>query len=472
MFMKIRRNNTGTFLLLLAFPAAGLSQDSTRPLRHAFSVQQAIDYAKKNNVQVKNALLDVQKQEQINREVTSNALPHINAQFSYTYNPAVQKQLLPDFITNQIYTVLTDEGVSGSGGPIQFPDNIGFLEFPFGTKFNTAIGISLRQILFDGQVFVGLQARNATIELQQKTVEVTEEMIRTSIYKIYYQLVVSKTQLELLNANIGRFEKLLHDTREIYKAGFAEQLDVDKVSVALTNLQTERIRVLNSVSNGYYGLKVLIGMPVNEELALTDSLDESTIREGILEMSTYSYEDRKDFQSALLGKKLNEYNVRRYKLSQIPTVTLTGNYAKNAQRNQWNFLEGGEWFDIASVNLNVSIPIFNGFFTKAKIEQARIDLLKTTNLIENMKLTIDSEVATARNNFNTAIATLEFQRKNMELAEKVYMQTTRKYEMGTGSQTEITTAQTDLKAAQTNYITALYDAVIARIDFLKATGKL
>jgi outer membrane protein len=60
----------------------------------------------------------------------------------------------------------------------------------------------------------------------------------------------------------------------------------------------------------------------------------------------------------------------------------------------------------------------------------------------------------------------------MELAESVYEQTKKKYESGLGSQTEITTAQTDLKNAQTNYITALYDAIIAKVDFLKATGKL
>ncbi len=59
----------------------------------------------------------------------------------------------------------------------------------------------------------------------------------------------------------------------------------------------------------------------------------------------------------------------------------------------------------------------------------------------------------------------------MTLAERVYDQTKKKYEVGTGSQLEITNAQTDLKAAQTNYITALYDAIIAKTDFLKATGR-
>ena len=65
-----------------------------------------------------------------------------------------------------------------------------------------------------------------------------------------------------------------------------------------------------------------------------------------------------------------------------------------------------------------------------------------------------------------------FQKKNMQLAEAVYNQTKKKFESGTGSNTEITSAQTDLITAQTNYISALYSAIIEKIDYLKATGKL
>ena len=60
----------------------------------------------------------------------------------------------------------------------------------------------------------------------------------------------------------------------------------------------------------------------------------------------------------------------------------------------------------------------------------------------------------------------------MELAETVFQQTKKKFEIGTGSNTEIIQAQTDMKAAQTNYINALFNAVIARIDYIKATGRL
>ncbi|MEO7393585.1 MAG: TolC family protein, partial [Chitinophagaceae bacterium] len=437
------------------------------------SIQQAVDYAMKNNVNVKNALLDVQLQEQQNREITAAAYPHINGNVNTTYNPNVATQIVPNFISPATYQVLIDQGVKdGSGNTIQMPADFGFIAAQFGSKFSTSAGISLSQVLFDGQVFVGLQARSAAIKFREKNVEVTEEVIKANIYKIYYQLVVSKKQIELLDENLSLLDKLLRDTRIIYENGFREKLDIDKVSVQLTNLQTEKGKVLNAVSNGYYGLKVLIGMPVKSELVLTDTLSAGEIKEGMLDNSIYSYEDRKEYQYLQIGKQLNEYNIRRYKLSQVPTVALNASYAKNAQRNQWNFVGKGDWFTISTIGLNMSIPIFNGFVTKAKIQQARIELQKTTNQVDALKRNIDNEVEVSKNNFRTAIATMDFQKKNMELAEKVYQQTKKKYEIGTGSQMEINTAQTDMKTAQTNYITALYDAIIAKVDFLKAAGKL
>ncbi len=477
--MKRTGNKRGLLLAVLlpllgaAQPGGGVTPDTTKPTKHEFTIQQAVDYAKKNNLNVKNALLDVQYQEQVNKEVTSRAYPGINASLGTTYNPNIATQVIPNFISPSTYQVLIDQGVKdGSGNPIQMPADFGFIAAQFGTKYSATAGIALSQLLFDGQVFVGLQARDATMRFARKNVEVTEEMIKTNIYKIYYQLVVSKTQVELLDANIERLEKLLKDTKIIYENGFAEKLDIDKLNVALTNLRTEKGKVMNSISNGYYGLKVLIGMPVKDELVLTEQLTDEQIKDGILEASVYKYEDRKEFQYAQIGKELNEFNIKRYKLSQIPTISLSGQYAKNAQRNKWNFFGKGDWFTISSVNLNMAIPIFNGFYTKAKIQQTRIDLRKTENQIEALRLSIDSEVETAKNNYRSAISTMDYQKKNMELAETVYQQTKKKYEVGTGSQTEINAAQVELKTAQTSFITALYDAVIARIDFLKATGKL
>ncbi|HTD93686.1 MAG TPA: TolC family protein [Chitinophagaceae bacterium] len=479
--MKRAKSKSVVWLTGMALlPLLGMAQrpeqkgDTVRTAHHyEFSLQQAIDFAAKNNVDVKNALLDVKLQQQVNREVTASAYPHINGSIGATYNPNVATQVIPNFISPATYQVLIDEGVKdGSGNPVVMPDDFGFIAAQFGTKYSASAGVTLSQILFDGQVFVGLQARSTTLDWKAKNVELTQEAIRVNIHKVYYQLVVSKTQVELLDANIERLNKLAHDTKVMYDNGFTEKLDLDRLSVQATNLQSEKTRVLNEISNGYYGLKVLIGMPVRDELVLTDSLNYDQIRDGMLEATEYKYEDRRDFQYVQLGQKLNQYNVKRYKLSQIPTISLNGNYAKNAQRDKFDFFGNGQWYSVSSVGVNMSIPLFNGFSTRAKIRQAQIEVEKTDNQIEALKLSIDNEVQTAKNNFNSAISTLDYQKKNMDLAEMVYQQTKKKYEVGTGNQQEINTAQTDLKTAQTDYVNALYNAIIAKTDFLKATGKL
>jgi outer membrane protein len=468
--MKMKPASINSIALMVVLTA--LFKPSLAQQKHELTVKEAVEYAKKNSVQIKNVLLDVKLQEETNRQVTSSAFPQIDGRMGTTYNPNLAVQAFPDFITAGTYKVLIDNNVKkGTGDPITMPE-IGLLEASFQTKWTANAGVDLHQILFDGQVFVGLQARSTSMEWARKNVEVSEELIKANVYKVYYQLVVGKTQINILDANIERLTKLQNDTRELYKNGFAEKLDVDKVAVQIANLETEKKKALSQISNGYLGMKLLMGMPIKDELILKDTLSDSQIKDGILEASSYNYTDRKEYQYAELGKKLNEYNVKRYKLSQVPTVSLSGSWSKNAQRNQFNFFGKGDWYTFSNIGVNISVPIFHGFNTRSKIDAAKLEVQKTVNQMENLKLTIDNEVETARVNFKTAIEAMDYQRQNMKLAEEVYNQTKKKYEAGLGSNTEITAAQTDLKVAQTNYINALYDAIVARIDYLKAIGKL
>jgi len=457
-------------LLLFAFTKPIFAQQT-----HSFSLQQTLDYAQKNNMQVKNALLDIKLQEQVNREVTGNAYPQISANGNITYNPNVAVQRFPNFFAPAIIGVLQQLDVrDGNGQPIT--DNsggdYGFIDAQFGTKWTSNAGVSLNQILFDGQVFTGLQARKTLIDYKEKASEVTFEQVKQNIAKIYYQLVLSRTQIALIDSNLALLEKNKHDTKIMYDNGFAEKLDIDKLDVQITNIRSQRTQILNSVNNGYLGLKVLIGMPIKDQLQLTDTLTDENLKEGILEAMTFDYAQRKDYQAALLGEKLNEYDVQRYQYSKIPTLSLSGNYTKMAMENTLSKTMNGQWFTSSSIALNLHIPIFTGFATNAKIAQARIKLQQTQNQIDALKLSIDQERESAVNTFKSAITDMDYQKQNMSLAEKVYQQTKKKYEVGTGSQLEIDNARVQLQSAQTNYYNALYNAVIAKVDFLKASGKL
>jgi outer membrane protein len=440
---------------------------------NSFSIKQCADYGMKNSVQVKNALADVKIQEQFNKEITAAAYPQVNGSIALNYFPAIAVQSLPDFISPSVYGVLVDQGVrDGSGNTIKFPaDGFGNINAQFGTKFNASGGIDVSQLLFDGQVFVGLQARKAGLDFYQKSVEVTQEQIKANIHKIYYQLVVGQKQLESFDANIERLEKLLHDITELFKNGFAERLDIDKVTVQITNLKTEKIKVENQLAAGNAGLKFLMGMPQKEVLVLTDTLNEQELKNGILE-ETVNYNDRKDIQFLNVAKQLGEYNIRRYKLSYLPTVAAFGSFNKNAQRNEFNFFNRGEWFSTAVVGLKISVPIYDGGNKRAKMNKAKYELEKTNNNIAQLKELIDNDIEQAKIKMKNALLTMDNQKKNIELAKKVYGTTKLKFEQGLGSNSEIYNAFADLRVAQNNYYGALFDAISAKVDYLKTIGKL
>jgi outer membrane protein TolC len=439
-------------LIVTIFFATTVLAQEQKPV-YAFSLADAVSYAQKNNVQVKNSLLDIDIQMQTNREIASAALPTIGSNLSATNFLTIPTSLLP----GQIFG-----GAAGTFIPVQF-----------GTKYNSTYGINFNQILFDGQVFIALQARATSLEWKRKNAALTEENIKANIYKIYYQLSASKTQLNILDANIERLQKLANDAAAMYKNGFAEKLDVDKVNVQLNNLQTEKLKATNSVTIGFMGLKMLMGMPVKDSLVLTDIINESNLSTDVLYEDNFQYSLRKDFQYLTTIQKLSQYNIKRYQLSFLPTITLNGAYTKNAQRTEFDFFEkNGNWFKTSLIGLNINLPIFTGMSRMAKVNKAKLELQQVDNQMTALKNNIDNELSQAKLNYMSSVATVNFQKKNMQLAENVYSQTKKKFEAGAGSNTEISAAQADLVAAQNNFMNALYTALISKVDLLKASGKL
>jgi outer membrane protein TolC len=435
----------------LYFGASAQQNDSARQI-HSFSAKQAVDYALQNAVQVKNALLDIRLQYQQNKQITAAALPHISGSVDFTDFLSIPTQLIPAEFAG---------GPAGTYFPVKF-----------GTKYTGSYGANLQQIIFDGQVFVGLQARKAAIKNAELTADITKEQIKANVYKVYYQLVVAKRQITTLDANIDNYQKLLHDTKIIYTNGFAEKLDVDKVQVQLINLQTQKLKAENQIEAGKEGLKLLMNIPQPDSLYLSDTLSDEELKSNILDAG-YNYEDKKQFQQLETAIELGKYNVKRYQLSRIPTLTFSANYNNNAQRTTFNFFKKDEpWYSSSFLSLHLSIPIFDGGERQANINTARLNLQKLNNSVDQLKQSIDNDVAQARINMKSAILTMDAQKKNIELAQQVYNSTKLKYEQGLGSNQEISTAQADLVTAQNNYYGSLYDAIIAKIDYLTATGKL
>ncbi|TAF98350.1 MAG: TolC family protein [Bacteroidetes bacterium] len=458
-------------LLCITVPMYALAQN--QPQENKFTIQNCIEYALKNNYQVKNALNQIKIQEQVNRNITAMAYPQLNASAGTVINPSLPVQVFPNFIAAGTYGVLQAEDVrNGAGQPIIAPSDFGLIQAQFGVKYTASGALNLNWLLFDGQVFVGLQARKTAMDLQSSNYEITEQMIKANIVKVYYQLVAGKKQMNIIDANIDRTNKLLSDTKAFYTNGFTEKLNVDRAEIQLANMLTMRQQTQNTIDNGYYGLKLLMGMPMQEKLVLTDTITDDQLKASLLDSIQFDFKDRPEYKTASLGKKLNEYNIKRYKYTYLPQANLSGVYAKQALRNKFDFFGRGDWFTISNISVGLNIPIFDGFARASNVRKAEFELKQTNDQIDNLVNTFNQEVITSKNNYNNAIFTLDLQKKNMKLAEDVYNQTKKKYESGLASSTDIVNVQADLIAAQNSYINAVYSAIIAKVDFLRASGKL
>jgi outer membrane protein TolC len=450
------------------------AQQPQQPQIYQISAKDAIDIAFKNLADLKNARLDYKAAEARNKEFTGLALPQVSGSLQgnhYLTLPLIQ---FPDGSEVQIYDVLRQEGVKdGSGNPITKTGEFNYRNFSFITPWNVNAGLSVNQLLFEPQVFVGLQARDELLVNSDLQLKVTEEKVKETVYRNYYGVLIAQKQLGYVVESIKRLEKLEHDQTEMFKNGFAERLDIDKTTVNLNNTRTSEIQLRTATKNGLALLKMNLGLTQADSLFLKDTLSSDGIRQGILE-DDFSYENRNEVKLLNSAIKLQNYDIRRHKLSYFPTVSAFYNFQENGQRQGGD--AGGSqpwfWYNTNLVGINVSVPIFDGFQKKNRIRQSQFTLEKVQNTLDMTKKGIDMEKTVAKNTLINAIVAMDAQEKNMELAVKVFNSVKIKYEQGVGSSFELLQADTDLQQAQSNYFRAMYEAALAKINYLKALGRL
>ena len=441
---------------------------------YEITAKDAVDIAFKNVVDLKNAHLDYRIAEAKNKEITGLAYPQVSASLQGNHYLSLPLIQFPDATELSVYDVLKREGVKdANGNPITADGQFAVRSFSFYSPWNVNLGATVQQLLFEPQVFVGLQARKTILESGDLQIKVVEDKIREAVYKSYYAVLISEKQLLFVQESLKRLQKLSHDMDVMFQNGFVERLDIDKTTVSLNNTRAVENQLKNGVVIGYAMLKMNLGLLQSDTLILKDTLTPAQVKEGLLDES-FSYEDRNEIKLLNKSKVLQGYDIKRYKLSYFPTVSAFYGYQKTGQRSAEANANQKPWFwyNTSQIGLSINIPIFDGFQKKYKIQQSKLTLEKLDNTLDQAKKGIDLEKTIARNTLSNSILNMDMQEENMKLAEKVYNTEKKKYENGLGSSFNILQSDTDLQQAQSNYFKSLYDAIIARISYLKALGKL
>jgi outer membrane protein TolC len=419
-----------------------------------FSLQAAIDYAQKHNATYQNSELDVKLAKWKTKEVLSAGLPQVNASLDVKDYVEIPTSLLP----GQFF-----------GAP---PGT--YIPVKFGTQYQALGGGSVSQLIFSSDYIVGVKASKELRILSEKNLNRTKIETVVAVSKAYYTVLINRERLKTLDANIERLKKLFNDTKAMNQSGFVEKIDVDRIELTYNNLVTEREKIGRLVGISETLLKFQMGYDIKQPINLTDGLKAEQLADiDIMQETKNNYEARSEYSLLQSQLKLNDIELKRYKLQFLPTLAAYGSYNKQAQRTKFDFLDGSQkWFPIGIIGATISMPIITGGQRYFKIQQAKINVIKTNNSINQVKLMIDMEISNYSIVYKNAYTSMQTQKKNRELAQSIFDTAKKKYESGVGSNIEVITAQTSLTEAETNYLGAVYDLVIAKMDLDKAQGNI
>jgi outer membrane protein len=423
----------------------------------SFSLADCIKYAYEHQDSIKNAALDVQSAEYKVKETIGSGLPQISGSISFQDYIKSPTQVGPNFL---------------SGGPID--PNAPLTAFPFGpVKYNNSFGLQLSQLLYSGTFLVGLQAVKTFRELSQRSLVRSKIETNVNVTKAYYQALVNSEQIKLLDANIAQLKQTLDQTTQQNKQGFVEKIDVDRLSVQYNNLVTNRDNVSRSLVLGYQMLKFQMGMPIEQELTLTDKLSDVNL-EGQTAQNTVDtafYHNRIEYKLLQTNITLNELDVKSKKANFQPTVAFTAGLGNVFQENHFRYLYDHNYYN-SYIGLNINIPIFTGGQHLNQMRQSQVSVLKAKNDLHNASNGFKLQANAAQITFTNSLQSLNNQKRSRELAQEVLRVSKIKYEQGVGSSIEVTQAQTELENADNQYIQALYNALISRVDLDKAYARI
>ena len=437
-------------IIMIAF-LFGKTKAQDQQNTSSFTLQQAIDYAYKNSPNYLNAQNDVLMAKYKRKEVIGIAMPQISGSVDMKNFLELPTQLIPA------------EFFGGKPGT--------FAPLKFGTTFQTTAGLNASLLVFSADYLVGLKATKEMIGLMSINVGRSKTETVSGVSKAYYGVLVNRERIKLLDANITKLSKLLNDTKAFNQQGFVEQIDVDRLEVAYNNLITEKQKVENLINLSQNVLKFQMGYAGKESLSLSDSLIVTDRTE--VDASKIEYAKRPEYQMLEYQQKLYNINVKRLKLGYLPTLVAYGSYSYAGYGNNLSYVEDTRtWFPTKVIGATLSLSIFDGLQRHYKIQQAKLDFTKGELSMKNLQLAIELESASAAVNYNNAVASLQTQKRNMELAQNIYNVSQKKYEQGVGTNLEVINAQASLKESETNYFNAVYDMLIYKTDYLKATGTL
>jgi len=416
------------------------------------TLKDAITYALENKADAKKAKLEIENGEYKIQEIRSRALPQISANGSLTYNPILQTNVL-------------DGAMFGQPGES--------IQVSFGQKWTSGAGVSLSQAIFDQSVFTGLRAAKSTREFYQINNQLTEEQVIERVANNYYSVYVQRERLILLDSNYVNTGKVRDIVKGQFDNGLAKKIDLDRIIVKMSNIDTDRQQIKNQIELQENALKFYMGMPIETQIVMPKTEFEVT---PVALSEAPNTANRTEYLLLKKQEELLEFQKTAVKAEYYPTLSLVAGYNYLGQGPEMPLFakpaDGVYWSDYSAIGLNLKVPIFSGFGTRSRVRQADNAIKSLQEDIKDTQLGLDLDYRNAKAQIENNLVTIKNQKENMRLAGDILKNTKNNYLQGLASLTDLLDSENASLEAQNNYTRAVLAYKIAEIALIKSKGEL
>lgn len=431
-------------ILLTAVSVYGYAQQATDNLD--LSLQQAIDLGLKNryDVQANKYNLDIDENK-IGRS-EKEWLPEISGSGNMRYSPQLQATLIP----------------AGFFGPD--PALVAL-----GAKSVSVFGLDLAQTIYKPGITVDVKIAKNNLELEQEKNKQAENTIKEKIALAYLNVLLKELQTKIASDDEQRYKEYADVAEGKLKLGTLIENDYLKAKLDYENAKVETQKAKQNYELAMDNLKYQINVSGGTKLTLTDNLESPAFSASSLAIKGDAT-NRTEIKQLVLQQQNNRLEITRFRQNALPSIGFYANYSRQFTYNNFDYSLSQWWSPFSYVGLRFTVPITGNFKNYDYIREYRVRSLQTDLNLLQKTADITYEIQKASVELSNATQNMQTTKNNYELSKVIYENQKQQYNLGSLLYSGVLDTEKSLNLSEQNYIKAVYDFLLASINYQKAIG--
>jgi outer membrane protein len=431
------------------------------------SLEHAVRLAVQHNPDLESARLEVERSDARVMEAWGYTMPSVDLSGNFNHIITKPKSYFPDAIYYPLVKLMDSSA--------RVPKPTGeLIELPFSmTPTNSAnAAFNVRQILFNGAVFVGVGAANVyskmarSIFLQKKVETVTK------VRKAYYSTLLAHEALTMMQSTLNNAEENLRNVQLMRSQGIVSEYDELRATVGVENLRPLVMQSETNFNLSVDNLRNTIGIGDTITILPTEKLTLQEVDEGIVAAAEQSVLETNPALAIVRHQmELNDAYIFAEKSNYLPTIAAYGSYSYTAIKDNYR-ISTNDFYKQTQVGLTLSLNLFQGLQTWSRVEQAQLEKQKTEEQQRGLEQNLQTGIRSVIGNLRQARKRVDAQQKTVETAERGYKIVTARFLTNAATQLEVNDAQMALTQAQVNRMQAVYDYLNAAADLDALLGRM